>query len=159
MTVLTGTDGQLLYTGRKIAKCRTWTLTVDRPLIETTTLAEYDKNYVPGIRSASGTAVCLYQPTDNALTDCLNTIFENNPKGGEEVTFVFNRKGTDLNRIKETEVFLDRGSPFPDDRIRQMPTRFRMSAYITNVSHPVNVGEAQAITLQFQACGPIEGRW
>ena len=159
MTVLTGTDGELRFEGRKVAKCRSWSITVDRPLIEITSLAEYDKNYRPGIRSANGTAVCLYQPNDKHLYELLNSIFDNDPAAGRELTFVFNRRGVDLNEIKETDIFIDNANQFTDNRIRQMPTRFKFNGYLTNVSHPVGVGQAQAITIAYQACGPIDGRW
>lgn len=159
MTVLTGTDGELRYEGRKIAKCRNWSISVDRPMIDITSLAEYDRNYRPGIRSASGSATCLYQPNDQPLYELLNSIFENDPKGGSELMFVFNRRGTDLNQIKQTEIYVDNTNQFTDNRIRRMPTRFKFNGYLTNVNHPVSVGEAQAISISYQACGPIDGRW
>ena len=159
MTVLTGADGQLRYQGRKISKCRNWSITIDRPMIDITSLAEYDRNYRPGIRSASGTATCLYQPDDEPLYDLLNSIFENDPRGGKELQFVFNRRAVDLNQIKETGIFLNNANQFTDDRIRRMPTRFTFNGYLTNVSHPIGVGQAQAINISFQACGPVDGRW
>lgn len=159
MTVLTGADGQLRYQGRKISKCRNWSITIDRPMIDITSIAEYDRNYRPGIRSASGTATCLYQPDDEPLYDLLNSIFDNDPRGGTELQFVFNRRGVDLNQIKETGIFLNNANQFTDDRLRRMPTRFTFNGYLTNVSHPIGVGQAQAINISFQACGPVDGRW
>ena len=159
MTVLTGADGQLSYQGRKISKCRNWSITIDRPMIEITSIAEYDRNYRPGIRSASGTATCLYQPNDEPLYDLLNTIFDNDPRGGKELQFVFNRRGVDLNEIKESGIFMSNANQFTDDRLRQMPTRFTFNGYLTNVSHPIGVGQAQAVNISFQACGPVDGRW
>ena len=159
MTVLTGADGQLRYQGRKISKCRNWSITIDRPMIEITSIAEYDRNYRPGIRSASGTATCLYQPNDEPLYDLLNTIFDNDPRGGKELQFVFNRRGVDLNEIKESGIFMSNANQFTDDRLRQMPTRFTFNGYLTNVSHPIGVGQAQAVNISFQACGPVDGRW
>ena len=160
MTVLTGADGELRYEGRKILKCRTWSMTVDRPLIDTTSLADYDRNYRPGIRSANGTATCLYQPNDEQLTKLLNTIFDDSPdQRGTELTFVFNRRGVDLTEVKESDIYLSNANQFSSNRIRRMPTRYKFNGFLTNVSHPINVGAAQAINIAFQACGPIDGRW
>ena len=160
MTVLTGADGELRYEGRKISKCRNWSITVDRPLIDTTSLADYDRNYRPGIRSANGTATCLYQPNDAQLIKLLNSIFDNDPaQGGTEPTFIFNRRGVDLNEIKETDIYMTNANQFSSDRIRRMPTRFKFNGFLTNISHPISVGAAQAINISFQACGSIDGRW
>ena len=48
MTVLTGSDGELRFEGRKIAKCRNWSVNFQRPLIDVTCLSEYDRSYRPG---------------------------------------------------------------------------------------------------------------
>jgi hypothetical protein len=160
MTVLTGSDGELRYQGRKISKCRDWSVTFERPLIDTTCLSDYDRNYRPGIRSATGTATCLYQPSDKPLYELLNTIFEDDAKSATELMFVFNRKGTDLREWNETGYYLTNTNQFTDNRIRDLNRQmFTFNGYLTNINHPVSVGEAQAITINFQSCGPIQGRY
>ena len=160
MTVLTGSDGELRYQGRKISKCRDWSVSFERPLIDTTCLSDYDRNYRPGIRSATGTATCLYQPSDKPLYELLNTIFEDDAKSATELMFVFNRKGTDLREWNETGYYLTNTNQFTDNRIRDLNRQmFTLNGYLTNINHPVSVGEAQAITINFQSCGPIQGRY
>jgi hypothetical protein len=160
MTVLTGSDGELRYQGRKISKCRDWSVSFERPLIDTTCLSDYDRNYRPGIRSATGTATCLYQPSDKPLYELLNTIFEDDAKSATELMFVFNRKGTDLREWNETGYYLTNTNQFTDNRIRDLNRQmFTFNGYLTNINHPVSVGEAQAITINFQSCGPIQGRY
>ena len=160
MTVLTGSDGELRYQGRKISKCRDWSVSFERPLIDTTCLSDYDRNYRPGIRSATGTATCLYQPIDKPLNELLNTIFEDDAKSATELMFVFNRKGTDLREWNETGYYLTNTNQFTDNRIRDLNRQmFTFNGYLTNINHPVSVGEAQAITINFQSCGPIQGRY
>ena len=159
MTVLTGADGELRYQGRKISKCRNWSLSISRPLIDTTCLSDYDREYKPGIRTASGSATCLYQPTDVALYELLNTIFENDPEGATELGFVFNRRAVDLQQFRETSIYTENTNQFTDNRLRQGAQAFRFHGFLTNVQHPVQVGQAQAISINFQACGPIEGRY
>ena len=159
MTVLTGSDGELRFEGRKIAKCRNWSVNFQRPLIDVTCLSEYDRSYRPGIRSATGSATCLYQPNDKPLYELLNTIFENDDDP-RELQFVFNRKGTDLRQWNETGYYLTNTNQLTDNRIRDLERQmFNFNGYLTNVQHPVQVGQAQAITINFQSCGPIEGRY
>lgn len=160
MTVLTGSDGELRYQGRKISKCRDWSVTFERPLIDTTCLSDYDRNYRPGIRTATGTATCLYQPSDKPLYELLNTIFEDDAKSATELMFVFNRKGTDLREWNETGYYLTNTNQFTDNRIRNLNRQmFTFNGYLTSVNHPISVGEAQAISINFQSCGPIQGRY
>lgn len=160
MTVLTGSDGELRYQGRKISKCRDWSVTFERPLIDTTCLSDYDRNYRPGIRTATGTATCLYQPSDKPLYELLNTIFEDDAKSATELMFVFNRKGTDLREWNETGYYLTNTNQLTDNRIRNLNRQmFTFNGYLTNVNHPISVGEAQAISINFQSCGPIQGRY
>ena len=160
MTVLTGSDGELRYQGRKISKCRDWSVTFERPLIDTTCLSDYDRNYRPGIRTATGTATCLYQPSDKPLYELLNTLFEDDAKSATELMFVFNRKGTDLREWNETGYYLTNTNQLTDNRIRNLNRQmFTFNGYLTNVNHPISVGEAQAISINFQSCGPIQGRY
>jgi hypothetical protein len=102
----------------------------------------------------------LYQPSDKPLYELLNTIFEDDAKSATELMFVFNRKGTDLREWNETGYYLTNTNQFTDNRIRDLNRQmFTFNGYLTNINHPVSVGEAQAITINFQSCGPIQGRY
>lgn len=86
MAVLTGANGELRYQGVKVAKTRDWTLNVSRDALEDTCVGQEDRSYVKGLRSASGSATVLYDPSeDNSL---LNSIFDNS--ASDNLEFVFN---------------------------------------------------------------------
>lgn len=88
MAVLTGANGELRYQGRKVAKTRDWTLNVSRDALEDSCVGQEDRTYVKGMRSASGSATVLYDPSeDNAL---LNSIFDN--AANDDLEFVFNQQ-------------------------------------------------------------------
>jgi len=129
MSVLTGANGALKYRGQKVAKCRDWSLSINRDVLENTTLGTYDRTYVAGLRGATGTATLLYDPTDPATRSILNSIFEN-PETSDAVEFIFD---TRENKQLDCE------------------------ALITNISPSVNVGEIIAVSVSFQITGEIEG--
>ena len=129
MSVLTGANGALRYRGQKVAKCRDWSLSINRDALENTTLGSYDRTYVAGLRGATGTATLLYDPTDPATRLILNSIFEN-PETSDAVQFIFD---TRENKKLDCE------------------------ALITSISPSVSVGEIVAVSVSFQITGEIEG--
>jgi hypothetical protein len=60
MAVITGRDGELRYQGSRVAKCRQFSIEVDRDALDTTTLGDEDRTYVSGLRGSSGTATVIY---------------------------------------------------------------------------------------------------
>lgn len=56
----TGIDGALLIGGNQIAKIRSWSLTANADVIETTTTADYARTYVFGRQGWSGSCTALY---------------------------------------------------------------------------------------------------
>lgn len=131
MAVLTGNSGELRYRGQRIAKCRSFSLDISRDALETTSLGSYDRQYVEGIRGASGSTTVIYDTSDAATSDILNSIFSND-SGGESVDLILSSTaGIGLN----------------------------FEALITSVSVPVNVGDVIACSVNFQVSGPVEGRF
>ena len=130
MAVLTGAHGALKYEGRTVAKCRSWTLTINRDALEDTCIGAEDRTYVKGLRGATGSATVLYDPSDTNGTALLNSIFDNN--SSDDVEFVFNSPSGGA---------------------------FKCKAMVTTANPSVNVGDVQAVSLSFQVSGPIEGRY
>ena len=128
--VRTGVDGELRYQGKKIAKVRSWSINIQRQSIDDSCLGEIDRSFIPGMRSATGSASILYDPDDTPTTRILNSILRNSPDS-YEVEFLF-----DKNKV-------DGG--------------ITCSGFITNMSTSVNVGAATACEISFQASGKIEG--
>jgi len=131
MTVLTGADGDMLYGTNRVGKVRNWSLSVDRDAIEDTCLGNNDRTYISGLRGATGSCSIFYDPGNTVARDLINTIFEDQA-ATQDVSFVFNRKGNDA---------------------------FRCNVLLTNVSSSVDVGAAQAVSINFQVSGAIEGRF
>ena len=127
--VLTGADGQLRYNNTRCAKVRNWSLNIVRDAIDESCLGQFDRTYIPGLRSATGSASLFYDPTDTRSLEMLNSIFDN-AGGTEQVSFVLTDSN---NKVITCNVFL------------------------TNVSTSVEVGAAQAVTVTFQVSGPITG--
>ena len=130
MAVLTGAHGALRYQGQTVAKCRSWTLTINRDALEDTCIGADDRTYVKGLRGGTGSATVLYDPTDAAGRALLNSIFDNT--NSDDVEFIFNQPAGD---------------------------RFQCSAILTTINPSVSVGDVQAVSLSFQISGPVTGRY
>lgn len=137
--ILTGADGQLRYGTNGFAKVRTWSLSIQRNAIDVTCIDTFDRDYVAGVRSATGTATIWYDPSQTDDITLLNSIFRDRDaatgvENFETVTFV-------LNKSKSSGA----------------AGTFQCQCLITDVSPAVNVGEATAVNVSFQVSGPIEG--
>ena len=127
--IRTGANGALKYQGSKVAKVRRWSASINRAALETSCIAEADSNFVPGIRSATGSATILYDPDDPSVTNILNSILSDSTTASA-IEFIFDEaEGKQL----------------------------RCSAFLTSVSPSVAVGEVQASEVSFQITGAIEG--
>lgn len=131
MTVLTGSSGELRYQGQRVGRCRNFSLDISRDSLETTAVGSYDKEYVEGMRGATGNATIIYDSDDLATRNILNSIFSNT--GGEQNIELI------LNAVTGTS--------------------FNVRAFITSVNTPVSVGDVVACSINFQVSGPIEGRF
>ena len=131
MAVLTGSTGALKYKGNKVAKVRSWSLTINKDALEDTCLGTYDRTYVQGLRGATGAATVLYDPQDRNGADLLNSIF-GNQSGGDPCEFVLNDPAGGA---------------------------FKCEAFITTMNPSVSVGDVQAVSVNFQVSGAIEGRY
>ena len=137
--ILTGADGMLKYGNSACVKVRNWSLSINRDAIDVSCLNTYDREYVAGLRSATGSATLYYDPTQKTDRDLLNSIFDDNSNCGgttclETVHFI-------LNRCQDK-----RGN-------------FEAEAIITSVSPAVEVGAATAVQVSFQISGPIDGKF
>lgn len=60
MTYYTGRDGSLFQGDTQIARVQTWSITAQVEPIETTDLGSNAREYVPGVKNATGTATIFY---------------------------------------------------------------------------------------------------
>ena len=140
MTVLTGADGQLMYGTQAFAKCRDWSITVNKDALEDTCLGDFDRTYVEGLRGTTGSATLLYDPGNETANNFLNTIFttsgETDYKAPEQLTFKMNR-----------QIFPNGGGVFV------------CTGFLTNVGPSVSVGSVQAVSISFQINGKPTGEF
>ena len=135
--ILTGADGQLKYGNSACVKVRNWSLSIQRDAIDVSCLNTYDREFVSGLRSATGSATLYYDPTQDVDRSLLNTIFDDNSECDgttclQTVSFILNSCGTTQGN-------------------------FEAQALITNISPAVEVGSATAVQVSFQISGPIDG--
>lgn len=130
MAVLTGKNGALRWNGSTVGKVRSWSLTISKDPLETTTLGVHDRNYVPGLRGSTGTAELMYDPSEGQAVSLLNSILSDSDNVSSSVSFVLDTAGG---------------------------KSLSCLAFLTNVSPSVSVGAIQVCSVSFQVSGPISG--
>ncbi len=130
MAVLTGKNGALRWNGANVGKVRSWALTVNRDALETTNLGQHDRAYVTSLRSSTGTAELMYDPTESAALALLNSIFDSDSGANKSVEFILDSVGG---------------------------KSLTCTAFVTSASPSVNVGDIQTCSISFQVTGPISG--
>lgn len=135
--ILTGADGLLKYGGGTCVKVRNWSLNISRDAIDVTCLNTYDREYIAGLRSVTGSATLYYDPTQTDDRALLNSILDDN-------------SACDGTTCLETV-------SFHLNNCQRSPGNFEAEALITSVSPAVEVGAATAVQVSFQISGPIDG--
>ena len=137
--ILTGSDGLLKYGSGTCVKVRSWSLAVSRDAIDTSCLGSFDREYIAGMRSATGSATLYYDPTQGNDRALLNSIFEDN-------------SGCSGTTCLETVEFIL-------NSCQNQPGNFKADALITSVSPAVEVGAATAVQVSFQISGALDGEF
>ena len=133
--VYTGRDGRLLLSGDTLVKVSTWSLQADLETLETTTLGDGQRSYVPGVQSFSGSATLLYYvDTDN--TNDASTLLRKLVRTGDVTT---------SDTVSLTLRLADGGTN----------NDVTLTAYITSVSIGVSVGEVVSAQISFQGTGAL----
>jgi hypothetical protein len=105
-------------------------MSINKDPLETTTLGVHDRSYVPGIRSSTGTAELMYDPSEGQAVSLLNSILSNSDNVASSVSFVLDTAGG---------------------------KSLSCSAFLTSVSPSVSVGAIQVCSVSFQVSGAISG--
>ena len=129
MAVLTGADGKVMVNGAQILKCRDYTISVSKDALEASHLGSYDREYVEGLRGATGSMTILYDPTESTAVNLLQSIL-NTDGTSQKVDFVFTSQ---------------------DNK------KLVYSGFLTSVSQSVSTGAVQAASCNFQISGAVEG--
>ena len=135
--VYTGRDGVMQLSGTTLAKVVSFQLQASLETLETTTLNENIRSYIPGISGYTGSATLLYYKDDSNninTTDLLNKLYKTGTTGVSssdtvELTFRW-VDGTDNNDIK-------------------------LTAYITSASIGAATGDIVRAEVSFQGTGAL----
>lgn len=131
-----------------ITKITNWTLTTSAQLLDTTTLGDYDKTSVYGLRTTSGTLKMFYYTADGAS----HSAPSNNSASWFISNFVRTASQDDLSIEVRLRLYIDdkqmTGSLNEMDYIE-------LDANLTSVSYGSNVGELVSVDISFEANGAV----
>ena len=133
----TGRDGRLLIDGTTQVKVTNWSLTGSLEVLETTTLGDDQRTYVPGVQEFSGSASLLYYNDDDGRNDAATALKK-----------VLKIAGVESSDTVDLRLRLVEGSKNHD---------VRLTAYVTSVSYSVGVGEVSSAQISFQGTGALTG--
>jgi hypothetical protein len=131
----TGRDGRLLIGGTEQAKVTNWSLTGSLEVLETTTLTDQQRSYVPGVQEFSGSATLLYYNDGTGRNDAATALKKILKVGG-----VASTDTVDM-RLRLVE-----GNTNHD---------IRLTAYITSATYGASVGEVSSAQISFQGTGAL----
>jgi hypothetical protein len=138
MGFYSGRHGSLQYLGKPVAKVADWRLTVDQDLLSTTKIDAYTESYVPGRRTATGTARLLYYRLgwrDQRVYTQFTALLQNVVRSGMP---------SSSDRV---ELTLAVGSKAAD--------QLKLNAYLTSVSMGSTTGEVVSVDIGFTMDGDL----
>jgi len=133
--VYTGKDGRLLLDGTDQIKVTNWSMTGNLETLETTSLGDSQRTFVPGVQEFNGSATLLYYNDGTGRNDAATAL-----KKILKVAGVTDSDTVDL-RLRLVE-----GNTNHD---------VRLTAYITSVSFGASVGEVSSAQISFQGTGAL----
>jgi hypothetical protein len=133
--VYTGRDGRLLLDGTEQIKVTNWSMTGNLETLETTSLGDSQRTYVPGVQEFNGSATLLYYNDGTGRNDAATAL-----KKVLRISGVTDSDTVTL-RLRLTD-----GSTDQD---------IALTAYITSVSFGASVGEVSSAQISFQGTGAL----
>lgn len=136
MGFYTGCTGSLSYLGKPVAKVRDWSVEMNLDMLETTTLENCTKTYIPSTKNVTGSATLMYYRLEN---DELTTY--------TQFTALLSKiqKVGPVTAADRVELSLRTGPLNTDDLI--------LNAYITNAQISMSPNELVMVPIQFQVDG------
>lgn len=164
MAYLSGSQGSLWIDDENnannydlpLAKVRNWSLSLSTDALETTTLEDTDRTFVPGLRSYAGTASFYYFPTNDqspGLSSIMRRTFEPRLPDDDGNPDTFNKTGQ--GERPKTVGFKLYMADNTDKAASPTPKGLYIQcrAVITSVSIQVGVGEVTSGEMSFQLVG------
>ena len=138
MSFYSGRHGSLQHLGKPVAKVADWRLTVDQDLLSTTKIDAYTESYVPGARTATGTARLFYYRLgwrdERAYTE-FTALLQRVVRNGRP------------NSSDRVELTLAVGSSAAD--------QIKLNAYLTSVAMGSTSGEVTSVDVSFTMDGDL----
>jgi hypothetical protein len=133
--VYTGRDGRLLLDGTEQIKVTNWSMTGNLETLETTSLGDSQRTYVPGVQEFNGSATLLYYNDGAGRNDAATAL-----KKVLRISGVTDSDTVTL-RLRLTDGNTDQD--------------VALTAYITSVSFGASVGEVSSAQISFQGTGAL----
>jgi len=133
--VYTGRDGRLLLDGTEQIKVTNWSMTGNLETLETTSLGDSQRTYVPGVQEFNGSATLLYYNDGAGRNDAATAL----------------KKVLKIGSVSEADTV--------DMRLRLVDGNtnhdVRLTTYITSVTFGASVGEVSSAQITFQGTGAL----
>jgi hypothetical protein len=133
--IYTGRDGRLLLDGTEQIKVTNWSMTGNLETLETTSLGDSQRTYVPGVQEFNGSATLLYYNDGAGRNDAATAL----------------KKVLKIGSVSEADTV--------DMRLRLVDGStnhdVRLTTYITNVTFGASVGEVSSAQITFQGTGAL----
>lgn len=123
MAVYSGKDGSMQWAGGAVARVRNWSVQANLETLETTNLGTDARDYVPGLKTATGSATIYYHDDNTSLASVLDNC---------------------INTGTPTSALLD---------LRWGTKRLAFNAYVTSVSITCSTGEVMSAEVSFTMTG------
>ena len=130
----------------RVAKIRGWTLNSNSEVIETTSLGDTTKTYVPSVTSNDGTATLLFYEQESGLEQFADIY--------EYIDILF---PVATPREVRMSLLISKGT-FTRDAVDVWKTNFTFNAFITSASIGVSYGEVVTVETNFTVNGPLGDR-
>jgi hypothetical protein len=131
----TGRDGRLLIDGTEQIKVTNWSMTGNLETLETTSLGDSQRTYVPGVQEFNGSATLLYYNDGAGRNDAATAL----------------KKVLKIGSVSEADTV--------DMRLRLVDGStnhdVRLTTYITSVTFGASVGEVSSAQITFQGTGAL----
>ena len=128
MSYFSGRDGKITYDGVQLAKVASWSLSSQVEALEVTSLADFARDYTPGLKSASGACTVWYY--NDAPVSLLSKVVRTDAP-------------SDFDKLTMTLGFGEKSITF--------------TCLLTGAELAMTVGEVMQAQLQFQVCGDLTG--
>ena len=130
-----GIDGRLLVNGLNVGKVRNWTINGNVDTLETTSLADFARDYSAGLQSYSGSATLFYYQNDSGVIEG-SALFDD----------VFRTTRTPEDTKTELSLRFANGN-----KVRQVT----FNCILNQVDVTATAGEVVEANISFTVCGPL----